>query len=55
MKHVLASLFAVLAFGVFADEPKYVFLFIGDGMSVPQRMIADEFSRKTGNGPLAMN
>ena len=55
MKHILAFLFAVLSLGIFADGPKYVFLFIGDGMSVPQRMIADEFSRKTGNGPLAMN
>ena len=40
---------------VFAANPKYVFLFIGDGMSVPQRMTADEFSRKDGKGPLAMN
>lgn len=55
MKHILASLFAVLSLGIFADGPKYVFLFIGDGMSVPQRMTADEFSRKIGNGPLAMN
>lgn len=38
-----------------AASPKYVFLFIGDGMSVPQRMTAEEFSRKTGGGPLAMN
>ncbi len=35
--------------------PKYVFLFIGDGMSVPQRMVAEEFARKTGYGPLVMN
>ena len=38
-----------------ADNPKYVFLFIGDGMSTPQRMIADEFSRSIGNGQLAIN
>ena len=38
-----------------AAAVKYVFLFIGDGMSVPQRMIADEFSRKSGNGQLVMN
>ena len=38
-----------------AENPKYVFLFIGDGMSTPQRMIADEFSRKLGNGQLAIN
>ncbi len=36
-------------------SPKYVFLFIGDGMSVPQRMTAEEFSRKSGAGSLAMN
>ena len=40
---------------VFAANPKYVFLFIGDGMSVPQRMTAEEFSRAAGTGPLAMN
>lgn len=38
-----------------AAAPKYVFLFIGDGMSTPQRMVAEEFSRATGTGPLAMN
>ena len=39
----------------FARAPKNVILFIGDGMSVPQRMVAEEFSRKTGQGSLAMN
>jgi alkaline phosphatase len=34
---------------------KYVFLFIGDGLSTPQRMLAEEFSVKTGGGRLAMN
>lgn len=38
-----------------APHPKFVFLFIGDGMSTPQRMIAEEFSRAIGNGSLAMN
>ena len=38
-----------------AENPKYVFLFIGDGMSTPQRMIADEFSRKLGKGQLTIN
>ena len=55
MKKTIAAVFALFAFSLFADAPKYVILFIGDGMSVPQRMIADEFSRKTGSGPLAMN
>ncbi len=36
-------------------SPKYVFLFIGDGMSMPQRMMAEEFAIKTGYGELAMN
>ena len=38
-----------------ADTPRNVVLFIGDGMSVPQRMVAEEFSRKAGMGSLAMN
>ena len=36
-------------------RPKCVFLFIGDGMSTPQRMTANEFSLKSGRGNLAMN
>lgn len=35
--------------------PKYVFLFIGDGMSTPQRMAAETFSEKIGRGHLSMN
>ncbi len=38
-----------------AASPKYVFLFIGDGMSVPQRSIAEEFSKQIGRGPLVIN
>ena len=34
---------------------KYVFLFIGDGMSLPQRMAAEEFSKKTGKRKLFIN
>jgi alkaline phosphatase len=34
---------------------KYIFLFIGDGMSTPQRMMTEAYSVKTGCGPLAMN
>jgi len=40
---------------VAAQKPKYVFLFIGDGMSTPQRMVAEEFASKIGYGNLAMN
>ena len=38
-----------------AKPPKYVFLFIGDGMATPQRMIGEEFSRRIGRGKLAIN
>ena len=37
------------------NGPKYIFYFIGDGMSYPQRMAAEEFSRGIGNGSLIMN
>jgi alkaline phosphatase len=35
--------------------PKYVFLFIGDGMAAPQRQVAESFSLQNGLGRLAMN
>ena len=35
--------------------PKYIILFIGDGMAAPQRMLAEEFLRKSGKPGLAMN
>lgn len=55
--NLVIALCGVLFLTVSAAEsvPKYVFLFIGDGMSIPQRMIAEEFSRKDGRGKLAMN
>ena len=51
---VFSSVFAA-AVSAFGAAPKYVFLFIGDGMSVPQRMTANEFSIKTTGHPLEMN
>lgn len=54
-KLLLSGLVLAAALVVRAQAPKYVFLFIGDGMSMPQRLIADEFSHKAGHGPLAMN
>ena len=55
----LTSLAIPLAHAVDTAEPvkkpKYIFLFIGDGMSTPQRMVAEEFARVTGYGELAMN
>ncbi len=44
-----------VAAAAFAASPKYVFLFVGDGMSTPQRMIAEEFALATGHGPLTLN
>ncbi len=38
-----------------AEGVKYVFLFIGDGMSFPQRMMADEYSLTTGGSGLLIN
>ena len=36
----------VVSFTVKGGSPKYIFLFIGDGMAAPQRMIAEEFSTR---------
>ncbi len=55
MRRGLAVLTVMLAAVAGAAKPKYVFLFIGDGMSMPQRMVADEFAKVTGYGELAMN
>ena len=38
-----------------AKPVKYVFLFIGDGMSIPQRMMTDEFLNRTENRGLLIN
>ncbi len=46
--------FAAMSVCCFAN-PRNVILFIGDGMSTPQRMTADEFARKAGQPPLAFN
>ena len=60
MKYLKSSVtaFAVMfiAFSAFAGKmPKYVFLFIGDGMSTPQRLTAEEYSIHLGRGELKMN
>ena len=54
-KYSVVAAALVAAASAYCAGPKYVFLFIGDGMSVPQRMTANEFSVKIGNGPLEMN
>lgn len=55
IKFPLAALMAGLVVAAHAAAPKYVFLFIGDGMSTPQRMVAQEFAEASGHGKLAMN
>ena len=54
-KTLFVILGIVLSACLQAANPKYIFLFIGDGMSTPQRMIADEFAQKAGHGHLTMN
>ena len=55
MKTKILALMLILAVALNAANPKYIFLFIGDGMSTPQRMLADEFAQKAGHGHLTMN
>lgn len=55
-KLTFAMAFGIAAFGMaFADAPKYVFLFIGDGMSLAQRMAAEEYSRANGGNGICFN
>ena len=55
-KRNLAVCVVLCAAALFAGgKPKYVFVFIGDGMSTPQRMVAEDFAAKIGYGELAMN
>ena len=44
-----------IGFSVEAKVPKYVFLFIGDGLSFPQRMAAQEYFRLTAKRELLIN
>ena len=53
--HVIGATLLCAATLFAAERPKYVFVFIGDGMSMPQRMVAEEFAEKAGHGELAMN
>lgn len=45
----------LLGMTAMADAPRNVILFIGDGMSTPQRIVAEEFSRKVNGEAMAMN
>ena len=55
MKKGLFAGAMLVGWTVLAGTPKYVFVFIGDGMSTPQRMVAEEFARTTGRADFAMN
>ena len=55
MKKIVLGAFVCASAVAFAAAPKYVFVFIGDGMSTPQRLMAEDFSKRTGRGELAMN
>jgi len=51
----LTLVFCALMLSAAENKPKYIFLFIGDGMSTPQRMIANEYAKRTDHGPLTIN
>lgn len=55
MKRLLAILLVGFFGVVHAATPKNVILFIGDGMSTPQRMTAEEFAIKDGRSKLFIN
>lgn len=55
MKRTFTLILLFCASAVFAEAPKYIILFIGDGLSTPQRMIAEEFALKIGHGQLTIN
>lgn len=53
---VFTILFMMLMANALEFKPvKYVFLFIGDGMSIPQRMLTDEFLQRTDKRQLLIN
>jgi len=51
----LVALFCAALLFAAEAKPKYIILFIGDGMSVPQRMVAETYSLQSGRGRLAIN
>ncbi len=54
-KFLMFSALAIVLCGCVSNRPKNVILLIGDGMGVAQRTIAEEYSRRQGNGMLAMH
>lgn len=55
MKKLMLGVSVLASTMSFAGSPKNIILFIGDGMSTPQRMTADEFARKANMPPLVCN
>ena len=54
-KKLIAVLSFLFVFSLMADNPKYIFLFIGDGMSSPQRSMTEAFLKKTKGETLLIN
>lgn len=54
-KKIIGFLFFAVTLALNAAPPKYVFLFIGDGMAANHRLMAGQFLKDTGRGPLAMD
>jgi alkaline phosphatase len=52
---VVVSVVCMFASMVYAEAPKYVFFFIGDGMATAQRMAAEEYLKSQGKDGLLMN
>ena len=52
---VLCAVLCAAVSGAAEIKPKYIFLFIGDGMSIPQRLAAEEFSKSAYGKGLAIN
>ena len=54
---LLVLFIAILVFAghTAAQQAKYIFLMIGDGMGVVQRSAAEQFNQSCGYGPLTMN
>jgi len=55
LKAVVFLLAGILYAASGVEPVKYVFLFIGDGMSLPQRSLTEEYCRETGRPDPAMN
>ena len=56
-KKLLLSGILALSISAFAEGPKYIFYFIGDGMGAAQRQISEEYKKGVMNkdGKLLMN